>query len=147
MRHPEELLSAYADGELPQDKRREVEEHLKICEHCRRELEKLKKLEGIMGKIKVKDLEEELWRVYWKSVYNRIERGVGWILFSLGMIILLSWGGIELLKSVFSDTTIPLLVKIGVVSTVVGLVVLLVSVVRERIWISRDDKYSREVEK
>ncbi len=42
MRHPEELLSAYADGELPEDKRREVEEHLKIYKHCRRELEKLK---------------------------------------------------------------------------------------------------------
>ncbi|RKZ22889.1 hypothetical protein DRQ18_01745 [bacterium] len=49
MRHPEELLSAYADGELPEDKRREVEEHLKIYKHCRRELEKLKKLEGIIG--------------------------------------------------------------------------------------------------
>ena len=37
--HPEELLSAYLDGELTADERASVEEHLASCAPCRAELE------------------------------------------------------------------------------------------------------------
>ncbi len=39
-------VSAYADGELPIEAVREVEEHLKACALCREELEEYRKLHG-----------------------------------------------------------------------------------------------------
>ena len=42
-------LDAYADGELPADERRRVEQHLAICAACARELARLRKLSAIIG--------------------------------------------------------------------------------------------------
>ena len=37
--HPEELLSAYLDGEITADERAYVDEHLTTCSRCRAELD------------------------------------------------------------------------------------------------------------
>ena len=84
---------------------------------------------------------------YWGSVYNRIERGLGWILFSFGAIVLLCYGGFKLVEEVVRDPTISWIVRAGVVALVFGLVVLFVSLVRERLTVSKTDRYSREVKR
>ena len=84
---------------------------------------------------------------YWSSVYNRLERSLGWILFSLGAIVVLSWTAFLVLEELLGDPEISLLLKIGVVSLVIGLVVLFVSLVRERLTIRKTDKYSREIDR
>jgi hypothetical protein len=84
---------------------------------------------------------------YWSRIYNRIERGVGWILFSLGAIIITCWGVFELIEEMVKDPNVSLILKIGVVSLIVGLVVLFASLMRERLTVRKTDKYSREVER
>ena len=84
---------------------------------------------------------------YWSSIYNRLERGVGWILFSLGAIVLLCYGGFKLVEAVIRDPTIQWWVKGGVLALVFGTVVLFVSLLRERLAVRRVDKYSKEIER
>lgn len=44
-----EWLAPYHDGELPPERRRELEEHLAGCPHCARELERLQGLSGLLA--------------------------------------------------------------------------------------------------
>ncbi len=52
----------------------------------------MKEFEEVMSKVKLKKPPEEAWQLYWASVYNRLERRVGWILLSIGAIILGFYG-------------------------------------------------------
>ena len=39
-----------------------------------------------MSKVEHKKPPKEVWKFYWVSVYNRLERRIGWILLSIGAI-------------------------------------------------------------
>ena len=84
---------------------------------------------------------------YWKSIYNRLERGLAWILFSAGAIIVLCYGGFKLIEQVIKDPNIALLFKIGLTALVFGAVILFVSLLRERLTVRKVDKYSKEIER
>ena len=93
--------------------------------------------------MKFKPFPEMFWDEYWENVYNRIERGLGWILFSLGAIILLSYGAYELLKEFFLNPKEPLIEKVGLGLLIVGFIVVFVSVLREKLMVRKIDKYRR----
>jgi predicted anti-sigma-YlaC factor YlaD len=141
-----ELISSYHDDVLSADQRNLVEEHIKQCDSCRRELEEMGKFEEVMDKMELKKLPKEVWQVYWSSVYNRLERRFGWILLSIGAIILLFYGGYKAIEGIIQDPNIPLILKIGILGILAGLVVLLVSIGRERIFVRQRERY-KEVEK
>lgn len=90
--------------------------------------------------------EEEIWQIYWTSVYNRLERRIGWILLSIGAIILLFFGGYKAVEEIIHDPTTPLLLKVGILTAMAGIVVLLVSLLRERLFVRKRERY-KEVEK
>ena len=98
-----------------------------------------------MSTIKLKDLSEDARAAYARSLYNRLERGLGWIFLSLGAILLLGFGGFMLIRTFITDPTISLVLKIGVGAVILGLIVLLVSVLKERLFVRKYDKYSKEV--
>jgi anti-sigma factor RsiW len=140
-------ISGYIDGELPEDERRQLEKHMAGCDDCRGELERLRTLKEELAMLKFREPSDAEIERYWRRVYNRLERGIGWILFSLGAILVLGWGAIMLLEDVLGDAHLPPAMKVGIVSLAVGAVVLFVSVVRERLTFRRGDKYSREVQR
>ena len=49
MRCSEELLWSYVDGELPPEERKALEEHLKLCPECRRELSLMMEMERALS--------------------------------------------------------------------------------------------------
>lgn len=136
-----ELISPYLDGALDDEARKTVDEHLASCPECRKECEETKKLEEVMNKMTFKTPSREVWDVYWTSVYNRLERGIGWIFFSLGAIILLFFGAYKLIEGLIQDPTIPLLLKAGIVLALGGVVVLLVSIIREHLFLRKKERY------
>jgi predicted anti-sigma-YlaC factor YlaD len=138
-------LSAYVDGELPADERERLEEHLAACEECRQELAELASLKEELKMIRFKEPTDAEIEQFWRSVYNRLERGIGWILFSVGAIVLLCYGAFKLVEEIIRDPTVAWAVKIGVVALLFGGVILFVSLLRERLAIRRKDRYSREV--
>ncbi len=141
-----ELISSYHDGVLSADQKKLVEEHIQECDSCRKELEEMDKFEEVMDKMELKKPPKEVWQVYWSSIYNRLERRIGWILLSIGAIIVLFYGGYKAIEGIIQDSSIPVILKVGILGLLAGLVVLLVSIGRERIFVRQRERY-KEVEK
>ncbi len=143
----EPMLSAYVDGELAADDRRRIEEHLAGCEACRQSLAELNAVQEDLAMIKFREPSDAELERYWQSVYNRLERGIGWVLLSLGVMVLLCYGAFMLVERMIRDPKVALALKVGVVALIVGAVVLFVSLLRERLAVRKTDKYSREVDR
>lgn len=91
--------------------------------------------------LKMRNPPEDVWDGYWTSVYSRVERGVGWLLVSVGTIVAGSWAAWHWVDALLSDSTMPLAVRYGILAISVGMVILLVSVARHRINVMRTDPY------
>ncbi len=141
-----ELISLYHDGELNPEEKKRVERHLNECSECRKEFEEMGKFEEVMSKMQFKEPPKEAWKMYWSSVYNRLERRIGWILFSIGAIILLFFGGYKLVEGLIQAHEVPILFKVAILSVLGGVVVLLVSLVREQLFVRKRERY-KEVDK
>ncbi|MCP4703464.1 MAG: zf-HC2 domain-containing protein [candidate division Zixibacteria bacterium] len=135
------LLSGYIDNELSADEKQDFEVHLEGCAECRKELESFQKLQEVTGAMKYADIPEQVWEGYWSSLYKRMERGVSWIFISIAAIILLCFGGYHIFTDFFLDPKAPLLLKIGFGCGIFGLIVLLVSILRERLFAKKRDRY------
>lgn len=141
-----ELISFYHDGDLNHRDKQMVEEHLERCSECRKEFEEMGKFEEVMGRMQLRKPQKEVWEAYWSAVYNRLERRIGWILLSIGGMILLFFGGYKAVEGIILDSSISLLLKIGILTGLGGVVVMLVSLLREQIFVHRRERY-KEVEK
>lgn len=134
-------MMAYLDNELRDDQLKAFEAHLASCPKCTQELEEFKTLKQITDGVELVEPEERLWRQYWGGVYNRIERGIGWVVFSVAGILLLIYGGFTAIENVIKDPGVSALLKVGLLALLVGLAILFVSVVRERIFFWSKDRY------
>ena len=91
--------------------------------------------------MKYADIPEHVWDNYWRGIYRRLELGIGWIFFSIGAIIILACGCYGIFQNFFMNPDEPLILKIGVATLALGAIVLLVSVLRERVFAYRRDRY------
>jgi len=112
-------------------------------EEEKKELDKLKEVIEMLEPV---DPEKD-WEEYWSSLYNKLERNIGWIIFSIGAILTLTFLGFQLIKGIIRDPKIALYAKIGFIALLFGFTVLFISVIRERITLSKTDKYSKEVKR
>jgi len=142
----EELLMRALDGELEPAERAELERLISEDPELREEWSRLSRLKEVTANMKFRNPPEELWDSYWTSVYSRFERGIAWILVSLGAIVLGSWGAWQGVRDLMADADLPGIVKWGILGLVVGLVMLLVSVLRNRILVYKTDPY-KEIER
>jgi len=136
-----DLMMAYVDDELDDEQKRAFEAHLASCSDCTKDLEEFKKLKRMTDCVALAEPEDRVWDEYWNHLYNRIERGTGWILFSVAAIALLIYGGFELVETIIEDRTVGALAKVGVLALIGGLAVLFVSVLRERVYFWGRDRY------
>lgn len=141
------LMMKYIEGEITENEKQEFEDHLKTCSECREEAQEFKKLKEVMKGMRYKRPPDEVWKTYWSRVYNRVERGLGWIFTSIGAIILIIYGGFKGVENLIKDPSVALIAKVGILVVIAGLSILFVSVLRERIFISKTDKYTKEVER
>ncbi len=135
------LLTAFADGELDEAESARVERMLAKNPEYRSELESIRELTRLTATLRLAEPEQEVWNMYWANVYNRLERGVGWLLLSAGAILLLSWGTWHFVQDFALDSSVPLLMRTGVCTAALGAIVLLVSVFRERLFIRGKERY------
>ena len=135
------LMMGFWDGELDEQQKLSLEEHLKSCEECKIELEEFKQLKQITEGIHLAEPEEAMWEHYWSGIYNRIERGVGWLLFSVAGVLLLMYGGFKVIEEIVTDPTVNIVLKVGLFGLIGGLAILLASVFRERIYFRKKNRY------
>ena len=139
-----ELVAGHLDRELTPAETEELRRHLERCEECRDELRRQERLKEVMDTMRLPDPPPELWDRYWLGVYNRMERGLAWILLSVAALVLICAGGYEMFRDFFQDPEVPLIVRIGVGCGATGMAVLFISVLRERVFLRKRDRY-REV--
>lgn len=140
----QKLLAGYLDDELDEAERCELDAELQRNPELRAELEQFRKLKRVTDSVRYADLPDAVWETYWSSLYRKMERGLGWLLFSASAAILACYGVIQMLSTLYTDSRISWIVKIGVTGLFFGLIVLVVSLIRERIYAYRNDRY-REV--
>ena len=134
------LLSAYVDGELEPEDAVRVEAWLAASAEAREEVRRLRELKHLTSALQLREPPPEAWEAFWTDFWNRGERGLGWTLLVLGALIV---GGYALLRLVAAilAATLPVIVRLGIFALGAGLVVLLVSVLRERIYARKHTRY------
>ena len=130
-------LMRYIDGEMDDDERIEFKKHLEACDTCRQSIADFSMLKEVTETMKIADLPEVVWDKYWEKIYNRIERSVAWFIFIIGALILSSYW----IYKVITDPDLYNIAGLGVVLMVVGLAVLFLSVLKEKLTVNKGDKY------
>ncbi|VAX17304.1 hypothetical protein MNBD_IGNAVI01-126 [hydrothermal vent metagenome] len=139
------LIERYFSDELMSDEKNEFDSLL-LNKNLRDEFEEQKRVKEVLDKMKLKNPSVEVWDKYWLGIYNKIERGLAWIAISVGFLILIIYGSIEAVEQFFADTQTPGIVKFGISALVIGGLILLFSVIREKLFTGTRDKY-KEVQR
>ena len=127
----------YLDHEMKADEIAGFEKHLAECDYCRSMMDEMGRLDAFTGRMKIKDPVDSFMEGYWKSIFRRFERKTAWIIILAGAAASVLYFLIMMLREIGKIT-------IGTVSMAVlltGLIVLLISVIRERIHQKRTDRY------
>jgi hypothetical protein len=135
------IIVRYVDGEISPQEEQKLEEHLVVCSNCQEDLEHLKEWKGVSVEMKNKLLPDMAWDEYWQKLYNRLERGISWIFISIGAIIFLGIAAYQFVLKLVEANELSSFEKIGIFTFVFGLVMLFVSVVREKLMVRIKDKY------
>ena len=132
-----------ADQEADPETRARVEAHLETCARCRGEYDSLMKLKGATSGMRLQDLPDARWAGYWQNLYRRLERGTGWLFASLGALLVGGYGLFRLLSDFLLNPQIPVVLRVGFGLFVAGVAVLAVSLVRERLYARKTERYDR----
>ena len=135
--HVDAMLSGYIDGELTQQERQRVEVHCAECADCANTLADLGALRARVGKSRLSELGEDIWRENMNHSTVRATRGVGWLFFIGGLLLIGGWAIFGFLV----DSSVPLGLKLFTVAVYGGLGILFVSVLWQRLVERKTDKY------
>ena len=103
-------------------------------------MERLVRLKAFTDHLVLREAPREAWDGFQDKVYNRGERGLGWLLLIIGIAVVGGYGLLRL-AVVLLAAAIPVVVRLGVFVAVAGLLVLLVSILRERLFTRKRDRY------
>lgn len=135
------LMEKYFDEQLSLSEKSEFENLLRSNPKFKNEFDEQKNVKEVLNKMKMKNPSKEVWDKYWLGIYNRIERGIAWIIISFGAAILIIYSSIKAVESFLGDTQTPWFVKLGIAAVVIGGLILFFSILREKIFTSKNDKY------
>lgn len=137
----EALLSGYLDGELTQGDRQRVEVILEDCPDCAQTFADMKKLRGEIGGLEYGQMTEAERLQAAKDPAAETSVDFGQILV-IGGFILFYGGAIYLgLGEMLADEDTPLIMKIGLPVLLLGLGILLVTVLIQRLKAAKTDPY------
>ena len=125
------------DGEITPEEKQAYEAHVKGCEDCSGELRDIGRIVEFSNEVELKEPDEEYWTNYWDVIFRRLERRSGFVLLIAGLICVTALG---LFKAVTSPEFLT--VKgLSIAVLLLGLVVIFLSVLRERYHESKSDPY------
>jgi hypothetical protein len=135
------LMEKYLSNDISKEEKKELKDFMNSDSELKTEFEEQKKIKEVLNKMKLKNPSREVWDSYWMGVYNRIERGIAWVVISIGALIFFGYASYEIVNAFIKDTQAPVLAKIGISMLVFGGLILLFSLLREKIFTSKRDKY------
>ena len=140
------LMMAALDGELSLGERAELDHCLDTDDVLRNEWDQMRRVKEVTDDMGYRKLPEEVWDGYWERTYNRLERGLGWILISLGAVVLIGYGAWHAIGALAAETGIPPLLKLAIFVATLGGLILAFSVIREKWFVRGGDPY-REIKR
>jgi len=135
--HVGELLSGYIDGELTQQEQQRVRLHCEDCEKCRQDLDDLQSMRDRIAASPLSGIRADVWRETMNDTTVRTTRGIGWLLLIGGVLLAFGFAVYEIV----TDSSISLLEKLIIGGIYGGLLLLFVSVLRQRLIERKTDKY------
>lgn len=138
-----QLMMKALDGELSGSDHSEFERFL-ARDECAAEWRQFQKVKEATMNLRISEPAPEVWDGYWSRIHNRLERGIAWLFVTLGAVVLAAWGSIEALQHLWADVQLPWFVRAAVIVLAAGALLLFISIIRERCFGARRDKY-REV--
>ena len=131
------LMMGLMDNELSPEEIADINQHMIRCETCRKEFDALSRTHTKLGSASFYGSpDDELDRI-WKSPFSRFTRNAGILLVFTGWIILIIY---SLFKIITSDTE-PVLPRIATLGIIIGFIVLLFTVLKDRIRAFKTDPY------
>lgn len=140
--HYRTLIAGLLDNELTADESVALNEHLIRCASCRADYEELRQTEKKLEAISYVEITDEAARSLWKLPYARTLRNASLLMVFGGYAALLVYGFITFL----TDGDEDLFGKVTLAAIVIGFLVLLGSLIVERISTWRVDPY-KEIER
>ena len=135
------LMEKYFDASLSSEEEREFENIILHDEKFKVEFEEQKRIKEVLNKMNLKNPTNEFWDAYWLGLYNKFERSIAWLFISIGAIIVFAYSAFIAVEKFLADTTTPGIVKWGSAFLVFGFLFLLYSIIREKLTVSKKDKY------
>ena len=139
--HIRGLMMAALDHECSPEDLKILQQALQQNSELEREWQELQRVKEVTNMMSVRKPPDEIWSNYWTRVYARNERRVAWVLVSVGAIVLLSWGLWQGVLHVLAELDMPDFIKFAIGILAIGTVILAVSVVREKLFVNRNDPY------
>ena len=131
------LIVGLLDNELTSEEIQELNTHLNRCEACRKEFDEMKEISGKLALPSFKEPEDEILDTLWKSPYSRFTRNAGFFMVAASCLGLAGYIFYEFMV----EKKAALLPKISTAALIIGFLVLLFSVIRERIRTYKKDIY------
>lgn len=135
------LNEKYLSNDLSPEEKNEFELIIKSDHKLKEEFEEQLKINEALKKMHLKNPSKEVWDGYWLGIYNRLERGLAWIAISIGALIVFGFTTVKVVNEIVKDTSSPLVLKLGLGALFFGGLVLLFSVIREKFFTHKKDKY------
>lgn len=133
------MLSAYLDGELTQGEQQQVRVHLEDCPACRREYEDMARLQQMTRSLRFAAPPEDRMKELEQSLVVQAPRRLGWLLVLGGMAAWLVCAAAAFVRHWRPPTAGQLIAA----AVGIGIVLLLVSVLVERVRQLPHDRYRR----
>jgi anti-sigma factor RsiW len=135
------LMMAALDDELPSGDRAELERLLAADEELREEWNQMRRVKELTGVLGYRQPPDEVWDDFWQSSYAQVERGLAWVLISIGVLVLVGAGLYQAVFTLLEATGVPAYIKYAIFAAALGGVILGVSVLREKLFVRSHDRY------
>ena len=137
--HYQILMMGFIDDELTETDQTKFRQHLDSCAECNRELVEYRHLADTANAVRLREPQDHELDRFWASLYNRMERSTGWVLVLLGVVLITAIIVVEIAKTDW----LAWWLKVGVAAVVIGLALLFLNVLRERIRTLPFDRYRK----
>ena len=135
------LMMKALDNELTKEEKILFESLLNENDDFKKEWENYKKMKTISNSIQLKKPESENWDLYWQSIYNKLELKTGMLFLFIGLVMIISYAAFHFFQELFFNSELSLFLKVAISFCSIGLIILFISVLRERLNLRKSDKY------
>lgn len=142
----QEKLSAYLDNELTQQEQQRMHVHIKNCPECTALLSELTAMQSdVKGTLLegIESIDSRMLQAINQDTPARWLGTIGWSLLIVGALLLGGFFVWQFTSELIADSSVPWWVRFGILGFYLGLFLLFLGVLRQRLVARKTDKYKK----